>query len=84
MGLLLGDLYHDKEAGEKYILSSDLDWTIVHPVTLTNGLRTGQYRVGERLDLHGFPRVSRADVAHFLISQIRDPKYLKKRVVISS
>jgi len=84
MGLLLGDLYRDKEAGEKYILRSDLDWTIVYPVTLTNGVRTGQYRVGEYLDLHGFPRVSRANVAHFLISQICDPKYLKKHVVISS
>jgi len=84
MGLLLGDLYRDKEAGERYIVRSDLDWTIVYPVSLTNGPRTGQYRVAECIDLHGFPRVSRADVAHFLLSQIRDAHYLRKGVIISS
>jgi putative NADH-flavin reductase len=84
MRLLLRDIYADKEVGEKHILRSDVDWTIVYPVTLTNGPRTGHYRVGEHLELRGFPRVSRADVAHFLISQMSDTKYLRKGVLISS
>lgn len=55
MRLLLQDLYADKEAGEEELRRSRLDWTLVYPATLTNGARTGRYRVGERLTLHGFP-----------------------------
>jgi putative NADH-flavin reductase len=65
-------------------LRSDLDWTLVYPVTLTKGPRTSRYRVGERLALGGFPRVSRADVADFLLSQMGDSTYLRKGVLISS
>lgn len=82
--LLLRDIYADKLAGEDDLRRSDLDWTLVYPVTLTNGPRTGVYRVGERLPLRGLPRVSRADVADFLLTQIGDLTYLRKGVLISS
>jgi putative NADH-flavin reductase len=84
MGLLLRDLYTDKEIGEEAVRRSDLDWTLVYPVTLTNGPRTGRYRVGERLRLRGFPTISRADVAEFILTQIEDRSYLRKGVLISS
>ena len=84
MRFLLRDLYADKEAGEEYLRRSALDWTIVYPSTLTNGPRTGRYEVGERLVLHGFPRVSRADVAELVLAQVEDRKYLKKGVLIST
>ena len=84
MRLLLQDLYADKEAGEVLLRRSNLDWTILYPVTLTHGPRTGRYRVGERLSLYGFPRVSRADVADFILAQIEDRTYLRKGVLISS
>jgi putative NADH-flavin reductase len=82
--LLLRDVYADKEAGEAVLRRSQLDWTLVHPVALTHGPRTGRYRVGERLALHGLPRVSRADLAAFLLSQIHAPTYIRKAVLISS
>lgn len=82
--LLLRDLYADKAAGEEQLRRSRLDWTLVYPVTLSNGPRTGRYRVGEHLTLHGLPRVSRADVADFLLSQIEDRRYLRSGVLISS
>ena len=84
MRLLLRDLYADKEAGEEQLRRSALDWTLVYPVTLTNRPKTGRYRVGERLTLHGFPRVARADVAEFILTQIADSTYLRKGVLISS
>lgn len=84
MRLLLHDLYTDKEAGEKELRRSSLDWTLVYPVTLTNAPGTGRYRVGERLTLQGLPRVSRADVAAFILTQIEDRTYLRKGVLISS
>src|SRR5688572_23052747 len=81
---LLRDIYRDKQAGEEAILTSDLDWTIVYPVGLTNGPRTGRYRVGERLSLRGFPHISRADVADFLLRQVEDRSYIRKGVLIAS
>jgi putative NADH-flavin reductase len=82
--LLLRDIYADKQAGEQALRRSELDWTIVHPTTLADGPRTGRYRVGERLALRGFPRISRADVADFLLAQTDDRTFLRKGVLISS
>lgn len=83
MRWLFKDLYGDKEAGEDVLHRSGLDWTVVYPVTLTNGPRTGRFRVGQRLTLHGFPRISRADVAAFILTQVDDSTYLRKGVLIS-
>jgi putative NADH-flavin reductase len=84
MSLLFRDLYADKEAGEEDLRRGNLDWTLVYPVTLSNGPRTGRYRVGEHLALHGFPTISRADVADFILSQIEDRTYWRKGVLVSS
>ena len=81
--LLLGDIYRDKKAGEDIVKASGLDWTIIHPVMLTTGPRTGTYRSGERLDLRGIPKISRADVAHFALTQLADKTFLRKTAVIS-
>ncbi len=80
---LLRDIYADKEAGERIIEASDLAWTIVHPVMLTDGPPTGRYRVDERLALRGFPRIARADVAGFLLSQTSDAAHVRKHVLIA-
>jgi putative NADH-flavin reductase len=82
--LLLKDIYRDKHAGEEIIRPSGLDWTIVYPTGLTDDPPSGQYRVGERLTLRGFPKISRTDVADFLVQQIEDTRYVRKGVLISS
>jgi uncharacterized protein YbjT (DUF2867 family) len=81
---LLRDVYADKQAGEAVIQASSLDWTIVYPVGLTDGARTGAYRVGERLALSGFPRIARADVAELLVRQVADRSHVRKGVLIAS
>ena len=83
MRLFMRDLASDKQAGEVAITASDLDWTLVYPVTLTNGPATGRIRAGERLAMSGFPRISRADVAAFLLAQLDDRSYVRKHVLIS-
>jgi hypothetical protein len=55
----------------------------VAPTGLTNGARTGRYRVGQHLALRGFPTISRADVADFILSQLTDGTYSQKSVLIS-
>lgn len=80
---LLKDIYADKIAGERHLLVSDLDWTLVQPAELTDGPLTRQYRAGEHLALRGRPKISRADTAHFILSQLNDAVYRRKVVLIS-
>lgn len=84
MRTLLRDIYRDKEAGERALRSSLFDWTIVYPAGLVDRPGTGQYRVGERLALRGFPTISRADLAGFLLDQVNDVTYVRKGVLVSS
>jgi putative NADH-flavin reductase len=81
--LLLGRVYADKAAGERVLRRSGLAWTLVYPVMLTNGARTGRYRHGERLELHGMPTVSRADVADFMLGRLTSGDYLRRIAVVA-
>ena len=82
--LLLTDIFADKQAGEDRVRASSLDWTIAYPTLLTDGPRTGAYRAGARLELKGMPKISRADVADFLLRQLADRAFVKKGAVLSS
>jgi putative NADH-flavin reductase len=78
-GLLLRPAYVDHELQEQYVRDSGLDWTIVRPGAFTDGELTGHYR-------HGFPaddksialKISRKDVAEFLLQQLSDLRYLHR------
>jgi putative NADH-flavin reductase len=62
---------------------SDLDWTMVMPPMLTNGAARGYFRVdGEALPRNG-SRISRSDVADFMMQQIEDPQWIGRGVYIS-
>ena len=74
----------DKAAAEEYLRASDLDWTVVHPPSLTNGPATGEYRSGEALKLKGVPKISRADVAHFMLSELADGTYSRQMALVSA
>jgi putative NADH-flavin reductase len=78
-GLLLRPAYKDHVRQEDYVRQSNLDWTIVRPGAFTDGALTGQYR-------HGFSgtdkttklKISRSDVADFMLRQLFDTKYLHR------
>jgi uncharacterized protein YbjT (DUF2867 family) len=82
--LFLGRVYVDKDAQERIIRRSRLDWTIVRPTVLTTRPRTGVYRVlvDARDWRSGF--ISRADVADFLVKQIGDLSLVHKTPVLTS
>jgi putative NADH-flavin reductase len=82
--ILLSDIFRDKLAGEKRVRQSSLDWTIVYPVLLTDGPLTHRYRAGERLELHGLPRISRADAARFILTEAENGGFVRRVVVVSS
>jgi putative NADH-flavin reductase len=78
-GMLLRKAYADHELQEKYIFRSSLQWTIVRPAAFTDGPRTGSYRHGFGPNAkHLTLKISRADVADFLLKQLSDTTYLKK------
>lgn len=80
---LLRRIRRDKAAGEDYLRPTDLDWTLVYPPILSNGPRTGNYRSGEALSVTGVPRISRADIAEFMLGQLDDPGYIRRNVIVS-
>ncbi|MEV6251897.1 SDR family oxidoreductase [Nocardia sp. NPDC051911] len=84
-GLLLRPAYADHVEQEEYVLASDLDWTIVRPSAFTDGPATGGYRRGFRADEPGLTlKISRADIADFMIEQLTDTTYLRQAPGISN
>lgn len=76
--LLLYFYFQDKELQEKCIMESSLDWIIVRPAALTNGKQTGGVREGKDIGSLFFThRISRADVASFMLSELKDDRYVK-------
>lgn len=70
----------DHEVKESIITQSKLDWTIVRPPRLTKGRHTGVYRSGEHIEAESMiPRISRADLADFMLQQLIDDAYLRKK-----
>jgi putative NADH-flavin reductase len=82
--LLLRNVFADKEVQEKIIKNSALDWVIVRPAALTNGRRRGVYRHGMNIG-HWFytAKISRADVADFMLKQLTDNTYLRQTPGVS-
>jgi uncharacterized protein YbjT (DUF2867 family) len=69
--------YWDKHRQERVIRASGLDWVIVRPAALTNGPRRGSVRHGPGVGSWLLTlRVSRADVAAFMLDQLDDDTYL--------
>jgi len=74
----------DKSKQEKLIRNSGLSWTIIRPGQLTNGKKRGLYKHGPNLgNCIVTKTISRADVAHFMLSQLNDLTYLRKPVGVT-
>jgi putative NADH-flavin reductase len=80
--LFVGRVYSDKDAQEWIIRKSSLDWLIARPAVLTNGPRTGTYRVLVHPQEWRSGFISRADVADFLVKQIDDNTLIGKTPVL--
>jgi putative NADH-flavin reductase len=75
---MFGFAYRDMAKMTDLLAKSTLDWTLVGVPLLTNSPRRGEYRnsIGEALH-HGF-RISRGDVAEYLISIVEDTATFRK------
>jgi len=81
--LILGPVAQDKNRMEDIVSASDLDWTIIRPIRLTNGPLTGAYKAGKHVSFGMNPYVSRADVADFILRDIADYTYIHSVVTIT-
>lgn len=83
--VLLQRIFDDRERQEALIRSSDLDWVIVRPAELTDGPASPS---GPRALLSPYPddatRVSRADVAKFLVRQLATDQFLGRTPLLAT
>ena len=78
---LLRNVFSDHHAQERLVRDSPLDWTIVRPGILKDEPAAGACRAGNT-DPVG--RISREDVADFLVGQLEDGTWTRQAVSISS
>ena len=81
--LFLKSIYEDKDREEEIIATGDIDWLIVRPAGLTNGPRTGNYRIINDLEGTTAKRISRRDVADFILCQAAQPSHFGKTPLIT-
>lgn len=81
---ILRSLYRDKTDADAIVRRSTLDWTIVHPVTLTDDVAIGRVTATERLSGSDTRKVSRADVADFLVASLTSSEWSRKTVILAS
>lgn len=84
VAIFLRHAFADHERQEAVVKQSTLDWIIVRPPYLSDGPHTGSYK-------HGFPvtdtqilgKISRADVADFMLKQLTNDTYLRQTPGVS-
>jgi putative NADH-flavin reductase len=83
--LVLRGVYHDKTRQEEIVRGSGLDWTLIRPAILTNGLAKGAAAVRAITALNGahVGTISRADVAAFCLQELTDRHFLRQAPVIT-
>src|SRR5205085_6550182 len=75
--IILPFYFWDKTRQEQVIANSRTDWIIVRPGALTNGAPRGRYRHGVGVGSYlRTVRISRADVAAFMLDQLTNATYV--------
>ncbi len=83
-GFLLKKAFNDHELQEKHIFQSGLDWTIIRPGAFTDGPLTKDFSsnfAASKKDLK--LKISRADLAWFMLTQTAKSEYIQKAVSVS-
>jgi putative NADH-flavin reductase len=79
----LRQVFRDQAAMERQVKISGMDFTVVCPPFLTNAPASGRWRI----DSEGLPPkwkpISRSDVAAFMVGQLEDSTFVRRRVYIS-
>lgn len=80
--LLQKDVLEDAEGHARAIEKSGLDWIIVRGPMFTEGNKKGEYRVGY-VGKNSGSKISRADLADFMLRQAESNGYLGQKPMVS-
>lgn len=80
---ILKKAFEDHASQEQVIEKSNTEWTIVRPGNMTNGEKRGSYKYGFPSSANIKLKISRADVAHFMLNQLDSTRYYGQKVGIS-
>ncbi|MET0402946.1 MAG: SDR family oxidoreductase [Cystobacter sp.] len=70
-------IFEDKNRAEEIITATTLDWTLVRPPRLTDEPKTGRYQTKPSQGGGGFAKVSRADLATFMIDEAEKGQWIR-------
>ena len=74
----------DKKAMEAAVEASDLDWVILRPAILTDDPATGRVRVFDPESGDKAHKITRADLAAFMVAQLTDDTHLRQAVTVAN
>lgn len=81
---LLKNIYADMHIWENILdKTGDILWTCIRPSRLTNGRERGNFRVQVDHCPKGGAKISRKDLAGFIVKQIDNDKYVHQKVAIA-
>jgi putative NADH-flavin reductase len=83
MNRLLRGIYSDLRRMENEIAASGLEWTVLWPPRLTDGPLTRTYRHEIGANVVNGRIVSRADVAHCMLTALDDPQTIRRPIGIA-
>lgn len=83
IGNLLKNMFDDIRRMEAIVKPSEADWTLIRPPLLTNGALTGHYRYAMNEFLPNCTKISRADLAHFMIQHIANPATFRTTIEVA-
>ena len=83
MRIAIASVVRDHREQAHLIEESGLAWTLVRgPVVFTNGPRTGTYHAGP-ITPHTSPRISRGDLADFMLATSTKGDFVRMRPLVS-
>ena len=74
----------DKAGMEAEVEASDLDWVLVRPPMLTDGEAIGNVKVVSAGSGEKVHKISRADLAAFMLHQLTGNEYLRQAVTVAT
>lgn len=81
---LFKNIYADMQKWERILENSkDIDWTIIRPSRLTNGKEKGSCRAQLNHCPKGGSKISRSDLADFIVNYAIAPKYIHQKVAVA-
>ncbi|HZQ06479.1 MAG TPA: SDR family oxidoreductase [Anaerolineae bacterium] len=83
LNLTARNVYEDMKRVVDLVRASNLDWTIVRVPMLTDAPKTGQVQVGYVGKGMGL-RITRADMADFILKQVRERQFVGQAPAISN